>query len=63
MKLDPFWERIAERYRADTLERRQRELEEARWDDDGGGGSQVIHPTYRDQALGLVREFGRRHSN
>lgn len=40
-----------------------RELEEARWDDDGGGGSRVIHPTYRDRALGLVRELGRRYGN
>ena len=23
----------------------------------------VIRPTYRDQAFGLVREFGRGHSN
>ena len=32
-------------------------------EDDGGGGSKVVHPTYRDQCLGLVREYGRRYGN
>ena len=63
VQTDSFWERVAERYRVETREFRARELEEARWGDDGGGGSKVIHPTYRDQALGMVRELGRRYSN
>ena len=60
---DPFWNRIAQQYRLETLQRRFSDLEEARWDDDGGQGSKHETLTYRDQARELIREVGRRTYN
>jgi len=58
----PFWARLT----AQGIEHRrlalEAELEIARWEGEGGLVREPA-PTWRDVALGLIRDLGRRHGN
>ena len=59
----PFWERVESFAARAGAERRLRVLEESRWEDDGGVGVRTEPVTWRDLAMGSVREYGRRYGN
>lgn len=58
----PVWARLEAQHQAMAVEQRERELELARWEDDGGPTGPLPR-TWRDACLEVVRDYGRKHGN